>query len=361
MSNNIIEERKKYVVPGLSVFMNLGNTCYMNSIFQTLCNTPHIVAYFYKEVYKDELQEDKEIEFSEKMTNLMKHYWNESVKINLSNMKKILGEENDEFSSYKQNDCHEMFVTILNKIEDELACKNDYFLKKFELDDMEKSYLDCYEKNEIVNQQKLERALYKKKMLSFYKKVCISDYIFDFAYIKKMECSVCKFQSISYEVNKLLDLYLYEARDKNKLTLEELMEINFKPELMNGKNQCECRKCDKKRDSTKTISIMTCPNILAITIHRLYTNYETFITKKLDNEILFDKTFTLNGQQYELYSFICHKGSENGGHYNCYCKNMINNEWYDYDDTTLYHIDDIDEKIKRYADDVYMIFYKKLN
>lgn len=41
--------------PALTGLRNLGNTCYMNSILQCLCNAPHLADYFNRNLYHDDI------------------------------------------------------------------------------------------------------------------------------------------------------------------------------------------------------------------------------------------------------------------------------------------------------------------
>ena len=38
---------------------------------------------------------------------------------------------------------------------------------------------------------------------------------------------------------------------------------------------------------------------------------------------------------YELYGVVNHYGTMGGGHYTAYCKNFLNNKWYEFDDSRV--------------------------
>jgi ubiquitin carboxyl-terminal hydrolase 20/33 len=61
---------------------------------------------------------------------------------------------------------------------------------------------------------------------------------------------------------------------------------------------------------------------------------------------------------YDLYGIIYHSGTLNSGHYVSFCKNLINNEWYLFDDNNVLHIpeDQIESRINDSG--AYVLFYK---
>ena len=38
---------------------------------------------------------------------------------------------------------------------------------------------------------------------------------------------------------------------------------------------------------------------------------------------------------YVLYGIVNHYGTMGGGHYTAYCKNFLNNKWYEFDDSRV--------------------------
>ena len=60
------DERKKYLVPGLVGFKNLGNTCYMNAALKALCAT-HFASYMRCNYFKDRLSCNMAIELGNEL------------------------------------------------------------------------------------------------------------------------------------------------------------------------------------------------------------------------------------------------------------------------------------------------------
>ena len=58
---------------------------------------------------------------------------------------------------------------------------------------------------------------------------------------------------------------------------------------------------------------------------------------------------------YDLFAVANHIGGLHGGHYFAYCKNFLDNEWYEFNDSNVEKID----KKKVVSDNAYVLFYSK--
>ena len=69
----------------------------------------------------------------------------------------------------------------------------------------------------------------------------------------------------------------------------------------------------------------------------------------------FNMNYGVKKNTYALQSFAVHDGSLGGGHYYAICKNYLDDNWYQYNDTHVTRLDEDD--ILDYAP--YLFFYKR--
>ncbi|VDO34512.1 unnamed protein product [Onchocerca flexuosa] len=140
------------------------------------------------------------------------------------------------------------------------------------------------------------------------------------------------------------------------VSLNDALTAFFMPDDLCGENMYSCEKCAKLRNGIKICKIINSPEILCIHLKRF--RHELSYSVKIRNKVTFpihdlDLTpFTANCDEskepvlYDLVAFITHYGAnaENaelsfilfeGGHYIAYCKNEIDDNWYEFDDTVV--------------------------
>jgi ubiquitin carboxyl-terminal hydrolase 4/11/15 len=60
--------------------------------------------------------------------------------------------------------------------------------------------------------------------------------------------------------------------------------------------------------------------------------------------------------KYSLYATVNHSGGLNGGHYVAHCKNLLDQKWYNFNDSTVSYVEKESEIIDGSA---YILFYEK--
>jgi ubiquitin carboxyl-terminal hydrolase 8 len=392
----------------LTGFRNIGNTCYMNSVLQCLACVPDLVKYLLKNEFKDKLINNsvefikrKDLELNnnnlkivfessvtKQLYNLIYEIYNnpeESKIITPTSFKKIIGNYNDEFSDFRQNDSHELLNLILDKLQDETTSKEYYKLntskltnsmrhilnlnieiKKLLLIDDQQSkqtYLKLKDKyTELIT--KNEQDFWKLKGLIYWKdyyekNVSFITDTFVGLYLSVIETENKK-KHISFSPFTTLTLPI---PNKNNCTLHDCLdEFSISEELnKENNNQYYCSKDNKYTDAKKQMYIWRSPKILVIHLAR-FTNNGMKISKNNTSIDYPLKDLTLESnvhlynrydKKYDLISVSIHMGGAGGGHYVAYRK--FNNIWYSCNDS---HVSVVDEK-KVIDNNAYLLIYKE--
>ena len=145
---------------------------------------------------------------------------------------------------------------------------------------------------------------------------------------------------------------------KKKLKIEELLNNFNEIEKLSKDNQWKCPKCDKMQLADKKMEIYSVSEVVIIHLKRFRNN------RKIENLVEFpieglDLSAYLPKKDenniYDLFAVANHSGGLHGGHYYAYCKNCVENEWYEFNDS---HVSKIDAK-SVVSENAYVLFYKK--
>ena len=153
---------------------------------------------------------------------------------------------------------------------------------------------------------------------------------------------------------------------KEDINLTDCIEFLGEEEILDGDDIFFCERCKNKFKSTKKLEIYNIPKILIIQIKRFNNNSKintkvNFPLYNLDLSkyvLSFEKIKTNNinfEAKYDLFAVANHYGSLIFGHYTAYCKNSLNNKWYEFNDSVIKEIkeDDI------VTPNAYVLFYKQ--
>ena len=276
---------------------NEGNTCYFNSIIQTIFNIPILREYILN--FKTE-KEDKYLFFFQKILYLLQKS-NESIFIykaikntNLYKLNDILGFIDINFEFQNQQDVQEILSYII-----------EYF-------------------------SNLNNKNSKKKISDFFEGK-ISNII---------ECDEINYKS------EIEENFIFLSINCDSDNISHCIENFLKEETLTGENGLLNEKDKKKYDAVKKTSFKKLPPILFFHLKR-FTNNQHKICNKIQYQDELNMSKFINNKNlyhnYCLYAVIVHEGIINLGHYYVYCKNFKLNQWFKFNDDSVYEINNLKE------------------
>ena len=149
-----------------------------------------------------------------------------------------------------------------------------------------------------------------------------------------------------------------DKKEKKKLDLYELLNNFNQIEKLSKNNEWFCPKCQKHQLADKKMELYSISEVIIIHLKRFRNNrkIENLIDFPLEN---LDLNKYLPNQTekyiYDLFAVANHVGGLHGGHYFAYCKNNIDGDWYEFNDSNVDKID----KNKIVTENAYVLFYKR--
>uniref|UniRef100_A0A673B1U4 Ubiquitin carboxyl-terminal hydrolase n=1 Tax=Sphaeramia orbicularis TaxID=375764 RepID=A0A673B1U4_9TELE len=255
----------------------------------------------------------------------------------------------------------------------------------------------------LKNIARIKGFLSRKKKQSHYRSV-ISD-IFDGSILSLVQCLTCDRVSTTVETFQDLSLPIPGKEDLAKLhssihqnlpvktgvcpdtygsqgwisyimdsirrwfwgpmvTLEDCLAAFFAADELKGDNMYSCERCKKLRNGVKYCKVLKLPEILCIHLKRFrhevmysfkISSHVSFPLEGLDMRPFLAKDSPSQVSTYDLLSVICHHGTAGSGHYIAYCQNVINGQWYEFDDQ---YVTEVHETVVQNAE-AYVLFYRK--
>ncbi|XP_028999716.1 ubiquitin carboxyl-terminal hydrolase 8 isoform X2 [Betta splendens] len=335
----------------LTGLRNLGNTCYMNSILQCLCNTPAMADYFNKNYYLDDINRSNILghkgEVAEEFGVIMQALWAGLYKcISPRDFKITIGKINEQFSGYDQQDSQELLLFLMDGLHEDLNKADNR--KRYKEEDND--HLD--------DQTAADVAWSKHKLLN--ESIIVA--LFQGQFKSTVQCLTCHRKSRTFETFMYLSLPLAST---SKCSLQDCLRLFSKEERLTDNNKVFCRHCKYHRDSTKKLEIWKVPPIVLVHLKRF--SYEGRWKQKLQTSVDFPldnldlSQYVIGPKQnlkrYSLYGVSNHYGGLDGGHYTAYCKNALKQRWYKFDDHEVSEMST--SSVKSSA--AYILFYSTLS
>lgn len=382
-SKTIDDKKKEFIVPGLSGLVNFGNTCYVNSIIQCLSASLPFLVYIISNEFECRLNKNvanKDDSVTFRLSQILKKMWdcNGNYTITPKLFKETMGKKFTIFNNNDQNDSHEYLNALLDQIHEELKSKVE--ITKVETTDFETIIVDIIKNLEselnpeekIINNDMLKeliesnRESYTSYLADQYWKSCVSKAhsviidIFTGMFYTTITCDTCKNATESFANFTIMTLPI-----QNHTTIQECLKTYTLEETLSGQNAFYCSNCKKNGVASKGTYIWSLPNVLIIQLGRFdnVKSYTTKVTTKVTFPVtdldMSDYLKVKQNVKYDLCAVSSHSGTITNGHYISYCKNPINNMWYEYNDSVVNYIPTESLTNKIVTNSAYILFYVK--
>lgn len=322
-----------------------------------------------------------------------------SVKPNL--VKNIISHNYQKFKGYNQHDSHELLYSIFELIHEEtktnceiktIKVKSEvaeYYRQKKEMlkyledidDELEdkesciakynKFVADNYEKDIIVKSVEFWKSYLKDNH-------SIITSLFTGLFSSKVTCNNCKNSNITFEPFNILELPLVDKNNNVFNDIESCLKNYSTGETVSYK----CDSCKTESSATKIMNIFRAPKKLIIQLKRFSSRNNSGMMRfsglngfnGMNNDKIRNKiTFPINNlslqyimtdidkinkddHSYNLYAIVNHMGGLGGGHYIAHCKNLLDSNWYNFNDDTVSYVNSVESLIDESA---YILFYER--
>ncbi|XP_064648474.1 ubiquitin carboxyl-terminal hydrolase 3-like [Lineus longissimus] len=353
------DDGAKMIRPRTSGLRNLGNTCFMNAVLQSLSNIQHFCGYI-KQLPSLESKLPKkrptrkmtresnseEIMLVEELRKTLVALWQGSkTAISPESLFSVIWKVVPRFRGYQQQDAHEFMRYLLDRLHTELLTLLPY-------PNLNSPFIGPKGKSTIVTA------------------------IFGGILQNEVRCLICGIESKKHD--PFLDLSLdipphFTAKTpkpkegESLCTLQDCLKSFTDVEELEESELYMCSNCKQKQRSTKKFWIRRLPNVLCLHLKRF--RWSTYFRVKVETYVQFPlrglemTRYVLNNLHetrgnstgsngYDLAAVIVHHGSGAGsGHYTAYATHE--GLWYHFNDSTVTVCDE--ETVVRCK--AYILFY----
>lgn len=306
--------------------MNLGNTCYINTLIQCLGHVPSVRQWL--------LSYTGPGEFTCEFKDIIKKMWVEEQSLMPKRFVKYIY-DHFHLDRGEQHDINELLLLFLDRLSTE-------DVRPMSLDDIG-----------AMNHNIQKRAVAAWK--SYHKRgFHMWDHLVEGLLISQVHCKTCdKFTTHNFEPFTSLHLNLPQQTE----IVDMMCGLNqlFQQESV---TEWKCDHCKSIAPAEKVMRIWKLPKVLTIVWKRFTSHYQKICTPvSIPVELHFPRSFLMNREEapYRLRSLALHHGQMNYGHYTCI--GSVNDQWYHYDDLVVKKVQGVTDG-RMNVQDAYLVMYE---
>lgn len=332
----------------LAGFVNLTNTCYMNSVVQCFIRIPQISSFYFGNKYSQFINLNNSLsshgqisnEFHNILIDIASQQYSKQSPYTLAKFRSAFVNQYNQFNSHDQQDAQEFLICLIDGLHEDInqAFKNNKDRKRI---------LETFSPNE--SPWEVCKKINKSQIYNLFLGMTET----------KLTCQICSHIEKVQEPFVVLSLPLPPS-GTNYAQLEDCLKRYCQKEILTKGEKIECTKCKKKTNANRVLKIERCGEILIIALKR-FENSGNSTFKKNDINIIYpvildmNQFSSVNIGKFKLIGCVYHYGSLEGGHYTAASLDQLRGKWYSFDDSSVGSI--LERNV--HSRNAYILFYQK--
>ncbi|XP_044732620.1 ubiquitin carboxyl-terminal hydrolase 35 isoform X2 [Chrysoperla carnea] len=176
--------------------------------------------------------------------------------------------------------------------------------------------------------------------------------------ITTYSCNTCGGESV--QTDPFRDIQLsFPVNASRDNSVQALLEFYLEPEQLCGENRYWCDRCGALSNAERILRVTQCPKHLILTLKHFRYDPKSQQRAKLFQRVCYDPVITLNTSRYDLYAAVVHSGpSVDSGHYYTYARDNLG-IWYKFNDSFVSRTSMDELSSLQQPSTPYVLFYQK--